>query len=289
MEQQINWRQMVVSYLEMLIGTALTAASFGMIIVPQGFAAGGITGLGRILQAAVPFSLSQMVFALNMLLLVIGLIFVGKAFVAKTVAVSVLFPVLLEVFSQFPLSELGQDAIVSALTAGIMLGVGAGLVIRSGASSGGFDILAVILNRKVRISVAAVMNICDATVIMLQAMDQPILDTAYGIMVITVSASFVGRVVSFGSGESKIMIFSEHYETLRNILIDEVDVGLTYLDAETGFQNRPMKAIVSVVPCKKINGVKRVIMSVDPTAFVVVDQVHSVLGRGYTLDKNFEG
>lgn len=189
----------LIPFFEMLAGCALTAASFGMILIPQGFAAGGVTGLAKVLQSILPLSLSGIVFVLNMLLLLIGLLFVGKVFVAKTVAVSVLFPFFLELFSRFPLRGLEEDPLVSTLTAGVLLGIGAGLVIRSGASAGGFDTLAVVLNRRFSISVAAVMNFCDVAVILLQAMHYPILNAAYGIIAISISAFLVKRVITLGS------------------------------------------------------------------------------------------
>lgn len=277
----------MMSVLQMLAGTVLMAASFGMIIIPLGFAAGGVTGLARVICTILPFSLSVLVFIFNILLLVLGLVFVGWAFVAKTVTISVLFPFLLELFSRYPLQSLGNDPVISAILAGAMLGIGAGLVLRSGASSGGFDILAVILNDKFRVPVAAVMNVCDCAVILLQAIGQPLTLTLYGILVICISSACVSRVVTFGAGESQVLIFSEHHEEIRTVLLNELDVGMTSLEAESGFEQRKMKVIVSVIPYRKFAAMKQLITGIDPTAFVVVDQIHSVLGKGYTVDRHF--
>lgn len=275
------------SVLQMLAGTVLMAASFGMLIIPLGFAAGGVTGFSRIVGSVLPLPLPVLVFIFNMLLLVSGLIFVGWVFAAKTVTVSVLFPVLLDVFSAYPLHTLESDPFLAAVLAGVMLGIGAGLVLRSGASSGGFDILAVILNNKFKIPVAAVMNICDCAVILMQAMGQPLTLTLYGILVITVSSACVSRVVTLGAGESQVLIFSEHHDEIRTALLHTLDVGMTSLEAESGFEQKRMKVIVSVIPYRKFAEMKQIITEIDPTAFVVVDQIHSVLGKGYTLDKHF--
>lgn len=274
--------------IQMLAGAALSAASFGTIIIPQGFAAGGVTGLSKMVCAVIHAPLSAVVLILNIALLLCGLIFVGRAFAAKTVALSVIFPLFLEVFSRFPMTELCKDAMLSAVIAGIMLGAGAGLILRSGASSGGFDVLAVILNRRFGVSVAMVMNICDGAVILMQAVGAPVLNTVYGILVITVSAAVVNRVVTSGQNQSQVMIFSEHNEEIREILLNELDVGVTYLDAESGYRRNKMKVIVSVMPYRKVVPMKKLITGIDPTAFVVVDNIHSVLGRGYTLDKRFK-
>ena len=277
--------QPLISAIEMLVGAALTAAAFGFIIVPQGFAAGGVTGLSRIIIRIIPVPLSVVVFIINMGLLILGLVFVGKEFVAKTAAISVLFPALLEVFSRYSLRSIEQDPMLCTIVAGVMLGAGVGLILRSGASSGGFDILAVILNRKFKVSVAAVLNICDASVIIMQSLRQPLNQAIYGIMVITISAAIVSRIVTLGTGESQVMIFSEHHDAIRDALLHELDVGMTSFNAETGFRQKQIKVIVSVVPYQKVVPMKRIIMGADPTAFVVIGEIRNVLGRGYTLNR----
>ena len=279
--------QKLISAAELLIGTALTAAAFGLIILPQDFAAAGVTGFARTITHNIPVPLSVMVFIVNMLLMILGLVFVGRRFVAKTIAVSILFPILLEIFSRCPLNSLGEDATLFTVIAGAMLGTGAGLILRSGASSGGFDILAVILNQKYKLPVATVMNICDVLVILMQALGKPLLPTVYGILTITISAAIVSHVVTLGTGESQIMVFSEHHDEIRTALLHDLDVGMTFLNAETGFGHTPTKVIVSIVPYQKVLPVKRMITSIDPTAFVVVAEIRSVLGKGYTLDKHF--
>lgn len=275
------------SVLELLIGTALTAVAFGMVIIPQGFSAAGVTGISRVLSDIIPVPISFIVFIINMILLIIAWVFVGKKFALKTVAVSVLFPTMLDIFLRFPIEELYDEPMLSAFFSAVLLGAGSGLVLRSGASNGGFDVIAVIINRKYRIPISTIMNIFDAVVILAQAFGHEIVNTLYGILVITISAGFIGKVVSLGTGESQITIFSKYHDEIRDALLKDMDVGVTSLIAESGFTKTDMKVIVSVVPYEKVVPVKKIITSIDPTAFVVVDDIRSVLGRGYTLDKNF--
>lgn len=182
----------------MLLGTALTAAAFGLIILPQGFAAGGVTGFCGIVGRVLPLPLAMLVLIVNVSLLILGLAVAGRGFAAGTVAVSLVFPALLAFFSRYPLYFLMQDRLLAALLAGLMLGAGAGLILRSGASSGGFDILAVVLNRRLGLPVAAVMRACDAAVILMQAMENPPINTMYGLVVIIVSAAVVSRLTAAG-------------------------------------------------------------------------------------------
>ena len=183
------------SPLEMILGTALTAMAFGLFILPQNFAAAGVTGFASILSDSLPISLSQTVLAINMLFLVLGLVFVGKAFTVKTVASSVLFPLFLQVFSGSEV-QLPQNPLVSVLIAGTLLGAGTGLILRSGASSGGFSVLGVILQNRWNCPIAVTLNVVDAAIILMQVFRQSLLQTVYGILVITLSAFLVGQIVS---------------------------------------------------------------------------------------------
>lgn len=277
----------ILSLLEMVVGTALSAAAFSLIIIPQGFAAGGVTGFSRIICQLFGWNLSATVLVINLALLLAGLVFVNRAFAAKTVSLSVLFPVMLELFSRVSLTELNSDSMISAIIAAVLLGGGTGLILRSGASSGGFDIVAVILNRKFRLPIAAVINIFDCSVILMQAVGQPLMQTIYGILVIMMSTKIVNYIVTSGQGQSQLMIFSEHFEEIRNMILHKFDVGMTSFHAETGYAQKETKTIVTIIPYSKVSEIKKQIMAIDPSAFVVVSDTHSVLGRGYTLDKHF--
>jgi len=279
--------RIVISTIEMLVGTFLTAAPFGLIIIPMGFVAPGVTGLAKVVTSFVPLNLSLMVLGIEALLLVLGYYYVGKQFVAKTLTVSLLFPAMLELCLRYPLVSISQDPMLCTIVAGVMLGVGAGLVLHSGASTCGMDIIAVILHKRFKLPIATVLNCCDALVIASQAIMQPLASTFYGIIVITISARIVGKVVTYGTGQSRVMIFSAKYQEIRRAIYEHLPVGLTFLDAESGYEKKEIRVIVSIVPYDKIPEMKRIIMEVDPTAFVVIDEVSSVLGKGYTLDKNY--
>lgn len=184
----------LLSGFQTIAGAALTAAAFGCFIVPQGFAAGGITGLARILSNVLPIPLSVLVYLLNIPVFAIGWACIGRGFVIKTLAVSLLFPAFLEGFSRVPIPSLGLGG--DALLAGLLLGTGSVLVLRSKASSGGFDTLAVALNRKHGTPIALVVRICDCTVILLQALGQPMRNTVAGILVILVTTAVIDRFMA---------------------------------------------------------------------------------------------
>lgn len=274
------------SYLIIALGTALTAAAFGLIVLPQGLAAGGITGLSVLLSRVMPLPVSAIVFVLNAGLFLLGWACVGRDFAFKTLLVSLLFPVLLELFQRLDiLAELSADPLISSLLAGGMLGFGTGLVLLGNGSCGGFDILGVVLNKKLGVPVSLVMFLCDGAVLIAQALKLGVLNTVYGVLVILVCSFTVNRVLTNGKEEGQMLIFSQRYEEIRRALLDDQDVGLTFLNGETGYQRRPIKVIVTVMPHSKIENVKKAVYGIDPTAFLLLNSTRYVGGKGYTLSR----
>lgn len=274
------------SYLLIVVGVALTALAFGMIILPQSFAAGGVTGAAVVLSELIPLPLSALVLTLNAALFILGLLLVGREFVMKTALASLAFPVLLEFFQEHQLlSQLSADPLLSSLLAGAILGLGASLVLLGNGSCGGFDTLGVVLNKRFGISVSLVMYVTDTTVILIQAADRPLLNTAYGILVILVCSAVISMVLTRGRSEGQMMIFSQHYEAIRQELLGQCDVGMTFLDGETGYLRKPIKVIITVIPHDKIEVIKKTVYRIDPTAFVLMDTVRFVGGRGYTINR----
>ena len=274
------------SYLMIALGTALTAAAFGLIVLPQGLAAGGITGLSVLLSRVMPLPVSAIVFVLNAGLFLLGWACVGRDFAFKTLLVSLLFPVLLELFQRLDiLTELSADPLISSLLAGGLLGFGTGLVLLGNGSCGGFDILGVVLNKKLGVPVSLVMVLCDGSVLIAQALKLGVLNTVYGVLVILVSSFTINRVLTNGKEEGQMLIFSQKYEEIRRALLDDQDVGLTFLNGETGYMRRPIKVIVTVMPHSKIETVKKAVYGIDPTAFLLLNSTRYVGGKGYTISR----
>lgn len=270
----------------MIFGCALTAAAFGLLILPQDFAAGGVTGLAVLLQQVIPLQLSVLVFCCNAILFVLGLVFVGKAFVLRSLLSLALFPVFLEVFSSMNLlGALAVDPFLSSVLAGCILGLGAGLVLLGDGSNGGFDIVAVILHKKFHLPVSPVMYLCDFSIILAHTLFNSLLDTAYGVVVVLIASYLTNQILVHGQSSGQLLIFSQHHEAIRQELLHRQDVGMTFLHGETGFRRDSIEVIVTVVPYRKVESVKRSIYQIDPTAFVVMTPIHYVGGRGYTLER----
>ena len=280
----INLKKKTLSLLKILSGVILTDIAFGMIILPQGFAVGGVTGLSVIIGRMLPLPVSVLVFCCNMVLFVLGCVFISREFVLKTLLVSVSFPIGLDICQRCTfLAPMKSDPLASAVIGGLLLGIGSGLVLRGDGSNGGFDILGVIFNKYFGIPVAIVMNLCDCSVLLTQAVRNPFMKNIYGLIVIMVCSLAVNKVLSYGKSQCEIMVMSKNHAKIRQRVYDEVDAGLTLLNAESGYLGEDMKVILIVTQYDRIAAVRQIAVEEDPTAFVFVNDVHSVSGKGYTI------
>lgn len=168
-----------------LIGGILDAAAFGLVVLPQGFVVGGVTGLSVIVSKVVPAPVSAVVLALNLAFLAMAWLLVGRSFAERTVLLSIAFPVLLSIFQAVPTPALlAANPAMSALVAGVTAGVGVGLVLVGHGSSGGFDVIGVILNKKFNLSVSIVMLVLDVSVILAQVTTASLSQLLCGILTV---------------------------------------------------------------------------------------------------------
>ena len=134
------------TYGMVVLGSCLTAFAFAFVVIPQGLAAGGVTGFAILLRNIIPLPISVWVFLINLILFVLGWFVVGKDFVFKTLIASIVFPVALELAQHINIfDELATDALGSSLIAGAILGLGSGMILNGKGSGGGFDVIGVVL------------------------------------------------------------------------------------------------------------------------------------------------
>lgn len=189
------------SYIKILLGTILTAAAFGLFILPAGYCSAGVTGLSRFISSVTSISISTLVLIVNVLLLLFGLITLGFEVIVKSIAVSLLFPMFLDFFIKLNVSVEHVYAPIPVIMGGLFLGCGIGIILNCNCSAGGFDLLGLMLNKKFGLPIAIVMNICDSIVILLQAIDKPnLISIISGLFVILISNLCVAL---FTKSESK--------------------------------------------------------------------------------------
>ena len=281
-------KKALLTALSIVGGNAVLAFCVAAFIIPHNILIGGTTGIGIVLSHVFPgIDVSLLILILNLFLLMLGLLILGKAFAAKTVVSSILYPLLLGVIERIPgIASLTDNSVLAAVFAGILLGVALGLVMRVGSSTGGMDVVVLILHKWTHLSVAMFVWLSDIVVIGGQALFVPTESTLLGIFVLIFESIVLDQVMVLGKAQIQLLIITKKYEELREVLLDQLEAGVTMFMVETGRLKESQKSIMCVIPQRKLYNATELIHSVDPLAFITVSQVKEVRGRGFTLARN---
>ena len=272
-------------YILLSLGTLLYCMGWTSFLIPNGIASGGLTGLCTILQFGTGIPIGWSFPILNTLLLIVGVIFLGKAFGFKTIYVIALSSVLFELLPHFPVLEVTDipDKIMVALIGGVMESIGIGLTILRGGSTGGTDIIAMVVNKYWPVSPGRVYLITDLFIIslMLLVPDKGIVDMIYGFVVMIVFSFGVDYVLLGNKSSVQILVFSPKYQEIADHIINNVHRGVTALQSVGWYSQAESKVLLIISRKHQMNEVINEIMKIDKKAFISVSSANSVYGEGF--------
>ena len=272
-------------YILLSLGTLLYCMGWTSFLIPNGIASGGLTGLCTILQFGTGIPIGWSFPILNTLLLIVGVIFLGKAFGFKTIYVIALSSVLFEILPHFPVLEVTDipDKIMVALIGGAMESIGIGLTILRGGSTGGTDIIAMVVNKYWPVSPGRVYLITDLFIIslMLLVPDKGIVVMIYGFVVMIVFSFGVEYVLLGNKSSVQILVFSPKYQEIADHIINNVHRGVTALQSVGWYSQAESKVLLIISRKHQMNEVINEIMKIDKKAFISVSSANSVYGEGF--------
>ena len=273
---------------QILIGNILLAFAICAFVVPNGFMMGGSNGIALFLHNFIPLPLSVLNGILNVVLFLVGLLCMGKSFAATSLLSTILYPIIMAVFEQLPIATLfaGEDPLLCAVFCALCAGLGIGIVVRSGGSTGGMDIPPIILNKYTGIPVGTWLMIFDTVIVVAQVCFNGLDGLLLSLLIILLISLVVNRTIITGEQKVQIIIISPAYEEIRQEILRSQDSGATMLDIETGMTGQTQKAVFSVVYAKKYPEIRDAALRIDPKAFIVTTEVKNVNGIGYTLARH---
>lgn len=284
---KMNWRKSLETIICVLLGNIALAVAVGAFIVPHGIITGGSTGIALTINHYVKGNLSVTIFIVNIILFILGTIVLGKKFALTTLVSTVVYPVFLSIVQAIPgITKLTDHIMLASLYGGAVLGLGIGLVVRVGASTGGTDILALVLHKWFHIPLAVFIYMVDFSVLLCQAFFSNSEQILYGILVLVVAAMALNRVMLMGQSQIQLFIITEKYEEVKEKVLKEIDAGVTMVHIETGYGAKQQKGVLCVIPNRKLYSVNQVVQSVDPKAFITITQINEVRGRGFTIERD---
>lgn len=273
-------------YLLITIGLFLYCWSWTSFLIPNGISGGGVTGLATVIQYAtngfVPVSLSYLL--INVCLVTMGTLVLGKGFGFKTIYCILLASVMLKVLPDLiPWYSDIEEPFINALLGGAIGGVGICMIFLQGGSTGGTDIIALIIGKYREISPGTVFMWCDLMIIgsIMFLPEKGLQDVVYGYIQM-VSFTYTLDMLLTGNKQSvQILIFSSKYKEIADTLVHQKDKGVTALSATGWYSQCESKVLLVVVRKYGLNEVMKTIKEIDERAFTSVSQVQSVYGRGF--------
>lgn len=291
MERKKDFKKKLKEWLNIVWGVALASFSFSFFLSPKNIVIGGISGVGIILKNKIPgYDPAYTILILNILLLILGLLLLGRDFFLKTAFGSVLFPAFIGIFDflykRLHADTTSLDMVLVALFAAIIMGVGLGIVVRNGGSTGGSEVVQKIFFRYFHMPYSVSLFIIDGLVIsiglILKVTD---LQTfLYAIVFTYLSGVVLDTIVFAGFNKRAVFIVSDKNEEIKDIILHDFERGVTGIKVIGEYSRNEKKMLLCVLPSNEYFKLRNIVESIDKNAFFFAVRASEVRGEGFTYD-----
>lgn len=269
-----------------MLGCAIAAFATDVFMIPNGLAAGGLTGLATIIaelgrRAGVNLPVGMQTIVMNSLLLLVVVRSGGLKYVVQTVTGFVLFGFFTDLFAPFVLHLGHDDIMLSALWGGIVSGVGYGLVFRCGANTGGSDTIGQIIARKSSLPVGATVMAIDVAVCAASAPVFSITNALYAALSMVLMGYVVDMVVDGGNTQRAAFIISDHFEDIEHDILHAMDRGCTRLMAQGSWTKKDRPVLFFVLSRREVSIIKTIVYEHDADAMLIITDVNEAIGYGF--------
>ncbi len=265
-----------------IIGSAIFAAGVTVFTTPNEIAPGGVTGIATILHSVTGLQMGTLNFLLNIPLVLLGLFCLGKRFTINTFRTLFILSVITNISEGFLPTYTG-NTLVAALFGGAAIGIGIGVIFLRGSTTGGTDILGRVLLKKFQhIPLGKILLAIDFIIVVAAGLYYQTLEAAlYALISVFVTERALDSVL-YGFNETRIAyVISEKPTEIAEKVMAETERGITYLNGEGGYQRSKKLVIMCAMPSRQFAHFKRIVLEVDPSAFIIVAPAHDVIGEGF--------
>lgn len=285
-ENAVKRRKLLGTCAAIVSGNLLLAFTVAAFIIPSGVIMGGATGASIIITHFIPLDTALAILILNLLALALGWAVLGKAFVVSTVASSLLYPLFLGIMQSIPgIDSLTDDPLLAVVLSGGLVGIALGLVMRVGSSTGGTDVVNLVLHKWTHLPVSVTVYLTDIVILAGQAVFSNPEQILYGILLLVVETITLDRVMLLGQSQIQIFVISSKYDEIRRRCLIELEAGITMICIETGMTGASQRGVLCVIPPRKLFAAQTLIQSIDPNAFFTITQIKEVKGQGFTTER----
>lgn len=275
----------IIRLIWIILGTLILALSINMFIVPHKLLSGGVTGLSIILQYITGIQSGIFVLLLNIPLFIIGAKKIDKEFMITSLVGMILLSVFLLLTENLSHIKVVDDLLASCIYGGLFGGLGAGLVFRQRTSTGGSDIIAVILKRKYDISISYIGFVVNVGVVMIGAITVNYTIAMYTLINMFIFAKVFDILLQGFDRRKMIMIVTDEHLKIADEIMKTINRGVTYLDGEGAYTKNKKKIIYCIVAKRQMADMKRIVQQADDKAFMSIVDTSEIHGTGF---KNIE-
>ena len=274
-------KKLITDLMFLTVGCILLSVSINVFLVPYKISAGGISAIGTILLYlfGIKMSLTNLIF--NIALFIFGYKYLGKGAVLKTALGIILLSAFLEITSYVP--QYTENEIISVLSGGILMGAGVGMIVKIGASTGGSDFAGLILKKFLpHISLANLILIIDVVIVSISGIVfKSYTVTVYSLIALFVSSVITDKIITLGNNAKMLLIFSKENIKISIHILNQFERGVTGVCCMGMYTDEESRMLLCVITPKELPIYMNMIKDYDKEAFVIVSDVHEVIGEGF--------
>ena len=272
--------ELISSYVQIVLGCIIGGAAYPLFMTENRIAPGGLTGIATILNHLFGLPVGVTSLVLNIPLFIIGFHAIGRIFVFRSLVATALFSVAIDAL---PLKTMTEDPLLATLYGGILLGIGLGLIMRGGATTGGTDMVARMVHRRVPfITVGAFLFALDFAVVTAAGFLMGTSEALYSLINIFLSSKVIDIVMVGFTSNKACFIISPAWERITERIMKEMDRGVTQLKARGAYTLQERPTLLCVISRSEIMAVKRILREEDENAFVIIVEAHEAIGDGFS-------
>lgn len=270
------------TYLIITIGLFINALGWTAFLIPAEITGGGITGVATVIFYATEIPVWIPYLMINLILIVVSIKILGKSFGIKTIYSTVVLTLFFSVLQGLITEPIVTENFMSSVVGGILAGAGVGIVFSQGGSTGGTDIIAMIINKYRNISPGKIILYADVLIISSSFLIfKSIEKTVYGYVTMAVTAYAIDLILTGAKRTVQLFIFSKKYDEIARRVTQDINRGITLIDGTGWYTKQESKILMVLVKKQESNSLLRIIKEIDPDAFISVNNVMGVYGRGF--------
>lgn len=276
----INYKKQLIRLIVFMIGLLIMAISFNLFLLPNEIVYGGIGGLSITIKKLLNIEPAIFILISNIVLLIINFIIMGKKIASKSIIGSLLFPLFIKVTTNINYLIMidSENTLLMAIFGGLLIGIGLGLTIKAGLTTGGTDIINQIIHKLFKVSITNAIIITDGLIILGSIPIIGIEKAMYGIIVLYIFGTIADRVVLGISKNKTFYIVTSKEKEIKEFLLNNLNTGVTILNSSGGFTGKKQKVLMCIIPTRDYFKIKEGIHEIDKDSFFVVTDSYEVIG-----------